>query len=202
MRIAQVISAIFSGMLVLALIIDSHLELKPEIRYLIIKAEFLRKLRKLGKGMYRLGIVSGNMSEASTKIGVALERLEAGDLVALQDGGFIRVATTDAERTKAYFGTPDLNDKDWEKRFIKRKFPDVEYNYDPDTENLQQRIQESRSRGKEIVRGLLEQGVAPGSIAGYYSYSYLVDEEPLHIQMEREKQEDAEDLGVDDGSGL
>ena len=79
----MIFNAISAGIMVLvfSFIVDSQLELKPEIIRLILRNRFIKALKALGHGMFAVGTAMKSASTVIIQTGVALEDLKPGDLV-------------------------------------------------------------------------------------------------------------------------
>ncbi len=79
----MILKTISTGIMLLAFsfIVDSQLELKPEIIRLILRNRFIKYMEALGHGMACVGLAMKSASTTITQVGVALEDLRAGDLV-------------------------------------------------------------------------------------------------------------------------
>ena len=93
--ILRVLSALIM-LVTFSVIVDSQLELKPDIVSLILRQIFIKRMEALGHGMFRLGIVQKGLVEAterfSTAIGYACESVKEGDMIRVDSfGGYWKV---------------------------------------------------------------------------------------------------------------
>ena len=93
------LSAISLGIMILAFsfIVDSQLELKPEIIRLILRNRFIKYMEALGHGMACVGLAMKSASTTITQVGVALEDLEAGDPVVWTGVGFRKARSEESK---------------------------------------------------------------------------------------------------------
>ncbi len=92
-------NVIATAWMILVFLVDSQLELRPEIVSLILRTEFIKRMTALGQGMVLLSKAQKGVVHATgdlrTAIGYACERVDEGDLVTVDSFGGFWVARSD-----------------------------------------------------------------------------------------------------------